>query len=99
MEQAHDANRIAWGKVIAQSWSDEGYKARLLDDPRAVLAEAGLNMPGDVEITVTEQKPGHMHLVLPPNPEDEGMLDEEALEAVSGGWCAGSYGCYACCGS
>ena len=92
MEKTPDVRGIAWGKVIAQSWSDNDYKASLLDDPRAVLAEAGLNLPDDIEITVTEQKPGHMHLVLPPKPENEGMLDEAALEAVSGGenppcWC------------
>ena len=89
MKQSLEERRVVLGKVIAQSWSDDDYKANLLDDPRAVLAEAGLNVPDDVEITVTEEKSGHMHLVLPPKPENEGMLDEAALEAVSGGVCYG----------
>ena len=80
--------RKALGKVIARSWDDAGYKARLLSDPRAALAEAGVDVPGGMEITVSEQQPGALHLTLPPRPEDEGVLDEEALEAVSGGHCS-----------
>ena len=76
------------GKVIARSWDDEGYKARLLSNPRAVLAEAGLDVPSGIEITVSEQQPGTLHLTLPPRPEGEGALDEAALEAVAGGTCA-----------
>ena len=76
------------GKVIARSWDDPGYKARLLSNPRAVLAEAGLDVPGGVEITVSEQRPGTLHLTLPPKPAGDGTLDEKALEAVAGGTCA-----------
>ena len=74
------------GKVIARSWDDEDYKARLLSDPRAVLAEAGLDVPSGVEITVSERQPGTLHLTLPPKPAGEGTLDEKALEAVSAGY-------------
>ena len=74
------------GKVIARSWEDESYKARLMNDPRAVLAEAGIDVPGGVEITVAEQQPGTFHLTLPPRPEGEGALEEAALEAVSAGY-------------
>ena len=81
------AREALLGKVIARSWDDDDYKARLLSDPRAVLAEAGLDVPSGVEVTVSEQKPGTLHLMLPPKPAGEGTLDDKALEAVSGGHC------------
>ena len=81
------ARQALLGKVIARSWDDDDYKARLLSDPRAVLAEAGLDVPSGVEVTVSEQKPGTLHLMLPPKPAGEGTLDDKALEAVSGGHC------------
>ena len=88
MERTAEARRALLGKVIARAWDDENYKARLMNEPRAVLAEAGLDVPSGVEITVSEQKPGTFHLALPPKPEREGALDDTALEAVAGGTCA-----------
>ena len=40
---SHQENPFA--KVIAQAWSDEDYKRRLLDEPAGVLAEAGAEAP------------------------------------------------------
>ena len=91
MEQTPDAQRAAFGKVIAQAWSDDTYKAKLLGNPRTALAEAGIEVPADIDITVTEQKPGEMHLVLPPRP-DEGEVSDEMLQTVAGGFCS------CCCG-
>lgn len=79
--------QVLLAKVIARVWDDENYKARLMHEPRAVLAEAGLDVPSGVEITVSEQKPGTFHLALPPKPEGEGALDNTALEAMAGGTC------------
>ena len=92
--KADDATiRVAWGKVIARSWSDEDYKARLLDNPHAVLTEAGVDVPPDIDVKVVEQMPGQVVLTLPHRPDDEDMeLDDSRLEAVAGakwtpGWC------------
>ena len=86
-ETVADRNLLL-GKVIARSWDDADYKARLMDNPRAVLAEAGLDVPSGIEITVSEQQPGTLHLTLPSRPAGEVALDEAALEAVAGGTCA-----------
>lgn len=84
-----DAQRVALGKVVARSWSDEVYKSKLLGDPRSALAEAGIDLPEGVAVTVTERKADELHIVLPPNPgEVEGALGDDELRAVAGGFCS-----------
>ena len=91
MAQTPDAQQVAYGKVIARSWDDDAYKSKLLNDPRTVLADAGINVPADVDITITEQLPGQMNLVLPAKPV-EGEISDEALQTVAGGFTS------CCCG-
>ena len=91
MAVSREQMKVTWGKVIANAWEDDAYKARLLDDPRTVLVEAGVDVPAGVTITVSEQSPDQVHLTLPPKPDDEDMeLDDARLEAAAGGdwhWC------------
>ena len=91
MAQSPDAQQVAYGKVIARSWDDDAYKSKLLSDPRTVLADAGINVPADVDITITEQQPGQMNLVLPAKPV-EGEISDDALQTVAGGFTS------CCCG-
>ena len=79
-----------YAKVVAQAWSDAVYKDKLLHDPRAVLAEAGLEVPASLEIAVVEDSADKRHLVLPAAPA-EGEITEETLVGVAGGFCC-------CCG-
>ena len=91
MAQTPDAQQVAYGKVIARSWDDDAYKSKLLNDPRTVLADAGIKVPADVDIRITEQQPGQMNLVLPAKPV-EGEISDEALQTVAGGFTS------CCCG-
>ena len=91
MNQSPDSQRAAFGKVIAQAWNDDEFKAKLLSNPRAVLTDAGLELPADLDVTVTESKPGAMHLVLPPRPS-EGEIDDVLLQTAAGGFTS------CCCG-
>ncbi|MGH2984253.1 MAG: NHLP leader peptide family RiPP precursor [Solirubrobacterales bacterium] len=77
-------DRAAIGKIIARAWTDEGYKARLVSDPRSVFEEAGLDLPDGLDIRVVEDTPGVHNFVLPCAPA-EGELSEEALEQVAAG--------------
>ena len=81
-----------YAKVVAHAWSDDTYKDGLVNDPRSVLAQAGLEVPQSVEIAVVADTADRRHLVLPAKPV-EGEIDEEALAGVSGGLCC------CCCGS
>ena len=43
-----------WNQLIAQVWSDENFKQRLLTDPRGVLSEFGIELKEGIEIRVVE---------------------------------------------
>lgn len=46
-----------YSKVIGQSWSDEQYMARLLKEPKSVLAEVGLTVPQGAQLNVVRVAP------------------------------------------
>lgn len=48
-------SNVKFGQVIARAWSDDAYKARLLETPREAFKEAGLDLPAGVQVTVVEQ--------------------------------------------
>ena len=83
--------RKGYAKVVAKAWSDAAYKERLLRDPRAVLAEAGLEVSSSLEIAVVEDSADKRHLVLPAKPA-EGEIDEEVLAGVAAGHPGHSHG-------
>jgi hypothetical protein len=76
-----------WGQVVARAWTDEPFKQRLLSDPQAVLAEAGLPVPSNLTVQVHEATPTNLHLVLPPPPlgRHGEKLTEAELDQVAGG--------------
>ena len=53
-----DDAKIKLGQLIARTWSDEGYKARLFEAPREVLREAGIDLPDEIVVRVVEQPAG-----------------------------------------
>ena len=79
-----DKASAAYGKVVARTWRDAAFKAKLLADPQATLKEAGVAVPAGVKVTVVENTAQHFHLVLPPKPTGE--LSDEALDGVAGGY-------------
>ena len=80
-------------RIISKAWKDEAFRKRLLEDPKAVMAEelASLhekaNLPDNVKVTVVEETADQIYLVLPMNPADfhPDELTEEDLLAVAGG--------------
>jgi hypothetical protein len=79
-----------WGQLVARTWSDEGFKRRLLAAPGPALAEQGIPVPPGVEVRVHENSPTVFHLTLPPQPSEE--LSDEQLDAVAGGDSASTAG-------
>ena len=65
------------------SWyKSEAYRSRVVREPRAVLAEFGLELPEDTEIVVHDTSAESRHMVLPMRPEGTAGLDEAALAAL-----------------
>jgi nitrile hydratase subunit alpha len=65
------------------SWyKHESYRSRVVREPRAVLAEFGLRLDADVEITVWDSSAENRYMVLPRRPASTAGLDEERLAAL-----------------
>jgi nitrile hydratase subunit alpha len=65
------------------SWyKSEAYRARVVREPRAVLAEFGLSIPAEVEIVVHDTSAESRHMVLPRRPAGTEELGEEALAGL-----------------
>ncbi|NCR02474.1 MAG: NHLP leader peptide family natural product precursor [Microcystis aeruginosa LG13-03] len=61
-----ERNKLIWGEIVARAWRDAAFKQQLLSNPKAVLTEAGMSVPEDVELQVVQDTPTLRHLVLPP---------------------------------
>jgi len=65
------------------SWyKSEAYRARVVREPRAVLAEFGLGLPADTEIVVHDTSAESRHMVLPLRPAGTDALGEAELAAL-----------------
>lgn len=71
-------------KVVAKAWSDPKYKAKLLSDPSAALAEVGVTVAPGHTIKVVEDTATVQHFILP-QPPKSGELSEEELASAAGG--------------
>ena len=71
----------AWGQVVAQAWSDDSYRQRLISDPRRAQ-ERGLTPPPGAQITVLEDTTDTVHVILPARPDE---LSDEDLDTAAGG--------------
>jgi hypothetical protein len=94
---------LLWGQVVARAWSDVGFMERLRTDPRALLAEHGLEVPVGTEVKVVEgtevkvvgETATARHFVFPANPPDE-LIEEELAGKAVAWWCGGCGRCGAC---
>jgi nitrile hydratase len=68
---------------LPPSWyKDPAYRARVVREPRRLLAEMGLTLDDDVEIRVWDSSSEVRYLVLPERPAGTDGLSEEALAAL-----------------
>jgi nitrile hydratase subunit alpha len=68
---------------LPPSWyKDPAYRARMVREPRTVLAEMGLELADDVEITVRDSTSEVRWLVLPERPAGTEHLTEEELVSL-----------------
>ncbi|MEW1752146.1 nitrile hydratase subunit alpha [Streptomyces angustmyceticus] len=65
------------------SWyKSEAYRARVVREPRAVLAEFGLELPDDTTITVWDSSAESRYMVLPRRPAGTADRSEAELAAL-----------------
>ncbi len=84
MDQAEiDRRNAMYRKVVAQAWSDPAFKAKLLAEPHAALAAAGVPIARGMTVKVVENSDNVFHLVLPAKPAGE--LSEAELDSAVGG--------------
>ena len=58
------------------------YRSRTVREPRAVLAEFGVTLPGTVQISVWDSTSEARYMVLPARPAGTGGLDADQLAGV-----------------
>jgi len=63
-------------------YKDPAYRARIVREPRTLLAEMGLTLGDDVEIKVWDSSSEVRYFVLPERPEGTDELTEEELAAL-----------------
>lgn len=95
-----DQRLPAWqefqNELIVRALKDESFRSELLANPKAVVEKEmgkineGAKLPDAVEVKVIDQPANALYLVLPIVPDE---LSDEALEAVSGGFCCSDIPC------
>ena len=85
--------RNALTDLFAACWKDDALKARFMADPKAVLAERGIEMPDGMDVTVVENTDNTVHITLPMAPDGHAELSDEELSNAAGGtkvWIVGT---------
>ena len=90
-------NQHALANLFAACWKDEALKQRFMSDPKAVLADHGIEIPDDIAVKGVENTDDQVHITLPAMPADAGSLADHELAAAAGGSyqanCTGVPGC------
>ena len=77
--------RNAMAELFAACWKDEALKARFMSDPKAVMAEYGIDVPDGIDVNVVENTDNTVHITMPQAPAGDGELSDEELGNVAGG--------------
>ena len=71
--------------LFAACWKDEALKARLMADPKAVLAEHGMDVPDGMDVKVVENADNCVHITMPAPPSGSMELSDKELSEAAGG--------------
>ena len=69
--------------LFAACWKDAALKQRFMADPKAVLAEHGMDVPDGMDVNVVENTDNCVHIPLPMKPS--GDLSDDELSNAAGG--------------
>ena len=79
--------RNAMAELFAACWKDEALKARFMSDPKAVLAERGIDVPDNIDVNVVENSDNTVHITMPKAPDGAVDLSDEELASAAAGVC------------
>ena len=79
-------NKIA--ALFAACWKDEALKARFMSDPKAVLAEHGMEVPDGMDVKVVENADNCVHITMPAPPSSSVAISDEEVSNAAGGTCS-----------
>lgn len=71
-------------ELISRAWSDPAFRARLQEDPRAVLNELGISFDGDARVEVVQDSDRVLYLHIPKAPPQGEVRDEDIMGAQGG---------------
>ena len=84
-------NQLA--SLFAACWKDEALKARFMADPKAVLAEHGMDVPDGTDVKVVENADNCVHITMPATPAGHLTLSDAELNNAAGGACSFQANC------
>ena len=71
-------------ELLLKAAQDEAFREALIRNPKETLSQfLGTELPAELRVTIVENSPSELTLVIPPKLTDE--LSDEALEDVAGG--------------
>ena len=77
--------RTKLAHLFAACWKDEALKARFMSDPKAVLAEYGMDVPVGMEVKVVENASNCVYITMPALPSSGMALSDDELGKAAGG--------------
>ena len=77
--------------LFAACAQDAELKARFMQDPQAVLAERGINVPAGMDVAVLEDSDACMNITIPAAPQAPKALSDEELSLAAGGFPSAVY--------
>ena len=85
MTEQRNQLRNQLADLFAACWKDETLKQRFMSDPKAVLAEYGMDVPDGIDVNVVENTDTTVHITMPAPPSGHGDLSDEELSNAAGG--------------
>jgi hypothetical protein len=74
----------ALAEFTTACWRDDVLKARFLANPKAILAERGIETPAHLNVKVVENTDDTVYITLPASPAEDTLSDDE-IHSVSRG--------------
>ena len=78
-----EPNQLA--DLFAACWKDEALKQRFIADPKAVLAQYGMDVPDGMDVNVVENTDSTVHITMPAPPSGTIDLSDDELSNAAGG--------------